>query len=94
MIAGKERLITRLLGNKDCFQMRNFSSTAAIIVALESEPIRCLSATFGQLEARDRKLLSKLSKFVKSEPAYRKALNLSEDPCVPRFGKLGYPSSD
>jgi hypothetical protein len=69
--------------------MRNYSSTAAIIVALESESIRCLYETLAELEAQDEKLLSKLSKFVKSEKAYRKALNSSKDPCIPRLGKLG-----
>jgi hypothetical protein len=69
--------------------MRNYSSTAAIIVALESESIQCLHETLAELEVQDHKLLSRLSKFVKSEEAYRKALNSSEDPCIPRLGKLG-----
>jgi hypothetical protein len=69
--------------------MRNYSSTTAIIAALESESIRCLYETLAELEAQDKKLLSKLSKFVKSEKAYRKALKSSEDPCIPRLGELG-----
>jgi hypothetical protein len=69
--------------------MRNYSSAAAIIAALESEPIQCLYETLAELETRDHKLLSRLSKFVKSEAAYRKALNSSKDPCIPRLGKLG-----
>jgi hypothetical protein len=69
--------------------MRNFSSAAAIIVALESQPIQRLYETLAELEAEDRKLLSKLSESVKPEQAYRKALNSSEDPCIPRLGMLG-----
>jgi hypothetical protein len=82
------------LRNKECFEMRNYSSTAAIMAALEWEHIQCLSETLEELEARDQKLLSKLSRFVNSEPAYRKALDSSEDPCVPHLGKLGYLRSD
>jgi hypothetical protein len=46
--------------------MRDYSSPAAIIDALESEPTQCLYETLAELEAQDQILLSKSSKFVKS----------------------------
>jgi len=72
---------------KDCYQMRNFSSTAAIILALESEEIRGLSMTRAELQTKDQTLLTKLTSFVKSERAYRTVLNSSDNPCVPYLGK-------
>ena len=72
--------------------MRNFSSTAAIIVALESEVIQCLSETHRELETQDKALLGRLSDFAKSKEAYIAALRSPEDPCVPRLGE-GYTFS-
>jgi hypothetical protein len=69
--------------------MRNFSSMAAIVVALESEPIQCLLETLRELETQDRKLLAKLSSLVRSESACA-ALNSSDDPCVPRLGEQAH----
>jgi hypothetical protein len=66
--------------------MRNFSSTAAIVVALESEFVQCLPETLAELESQDKMLLAKLSSFVKSESAYRTALDSSADHCIPRLG--------
>ena len=72
---------------KDCYRIRNFSSTVAIILALESEPIQCLAETLRELETEDKALLEKLSKFVKSKQGYFTALRSLEDPCVPRLGE-------
>jgi len=65
--------------------MRNFSSTAAIIVALESEPIQCLAETLKELETRDKVLLKKLRGFSKSKEEYFTTIRSSEDPYVPRL---------
>ena len=67
--------------------MRNFSSMAAIIVALESEPIQCLVETLRKLETADKKLLERLSYFVKSEQEYFNALRSPDHPYIPRLGE-------
>ena len=67
--------------------MRNFSSAAAIVIALESEAIQCLAETLRELATQDKTLLGSLSTLVKSKQAYFTALGSLEDPCVPRLGE-------
>ena len=67
--------------------MRNFSSTAAIMVALQSDHLKCLSETLRTLDSNDKTMLAELSSFVKSEQAYHTAISSSQDPYIPCIGK-------
>jgi hypothetical protein len=66
--------------------MRNFSSLAMIMDALEAWVVRDLFLTFEELAATDQRLLAELKEFHRSEQSYREAIN-SGHPCVPRLGE-------
>jgi hypothetical protein len=76
-----------LLFTQACYELRNFSSMAAIVIALESEVIQCLKETLKELEASDRTLQAWLDDFVRTESAYHTALNSSEESSVPRLSQ-------
>jgi len=87
-----EKIKTRAKAYRDflkiaegCYELRNFSAVAAIFDAFESDVIKCLEETLGELDAPDRRLRARLNDFLKIESSYRTALNSSEEPCVPRL---------
>src|SRR5438270_527008 len=63
--------------------MRNFSSAAAIVMALDSEFIQCLKETLAELDGSDKALQTKLKGLVNDEKLYCTALDSSKELCVP-----------
>jgi son of sevenless-like protein len=74
-------------GLQECRKLRNFSSMAAIISALQSDAVQRLTKT--KKEVPDR-LMAGLEKLVRPDnnfQSYQAALKESAAPCVPWLGE-------
>ena len=105
MLLTSSKMLTVFLAEfQECRRLRNFQSLMAIVVALDSTPVRSLELTRNYIEPN---LLSQLDELVKlpnpegNHKRYRQALNQVIDPeyrnnCIPWIGGsfiLMYPRS-